>query len=68
MKRAVLLFMGIVVAGTYLWPGLREIGLVAFPGDLVTEVRGYRLHVPIGLSLLITAAIYGAWRLLEPRR
>jgi hypothetical protein len=62
------MFVVVVVAGTYLWPWLREIGLVRFPGDLVTEVRGYRLHVPIGLSLLITAAIYGAWRLLEPRR
>ena len=53
--------------GTCLWPGLREIGLAGLPGDVVTEVQGYRFHVPLGLSLLITAAIYGAWRLLEPR-
>ena len=68
MKRAVLLFVGIAVLGAILWPGLREIGLVGFPGDLVTEIRGYRVHVPLGLALLITAAIHGAWRLLEPRR
>ena len=67
MKRAALLFLLVAVAGTCLWPGLREIGLAGLPGDLVTEVSGYRVHVPLGLSLLITAAIAGAWWLLEPR-
>jgi hypothetical protein len=67
MKRAALLFLFFAVAGTLIWPGLREIGLTGFPGDLVTDVSGYRLHVPVGLSLLITAAVTGAWKLLQPR-
>ncbi len=67
MQRAATLFLLIAVIGTCLWPGLREIGLAGLPGDVVTEVQGYRFHLPLGLSLLITAAIYGAWRLLEPR-
>jgi hypothetical protein len=66
MKRAAILFLVIVVACTYLWPWLREAGLAAMPIDLVTEVEGYRFHVPLGLSLLITAAIAGAWSLLDP--
>lgn len=68
MKRSVILFLVILALATYLWPWLREIGLVRLPGNVVTEVRGYRLHVPLGLSLLISAAISGAWWMLDPRR
>ena len=68
MKRAIILFVVVAVLGTLLWPGLREIGLARFPGDLVAEIGGYRLHVPVGLSLLVSAAIWGAWRMLEPQR
>jgi hypothetical protein len=33
----------------------------------MTDIQGYRLHLPIGTSLLITCAIAGAWWMLEPR-
>ncbi len=67
MGRALTLFILVAMVGTLLWPGLREIGLTGLPGDVVANLSGYRVHVPLGLSLLVTAAIYGAWRLLEPR-
>lgn len=67
MKRALTLFSLVTLAGMMLWPGLREIGLTGLPGTVVTDVYGYRLYVPFGLSALITAAVWGAWRLLEPR-
>lgn len=67
MKRLVILFLVVLVASTYLWPWLYDIGLAGFPGDVVTELRGYRLHVPLGLSFIITAAVGGTWWLLDPR-
>jgi hypothetical protein len=67
MGRALTLFILVVMVGTLLWPGLREIGLNGLPGDIVATVRGYRVHVPLGLSLVVSFAIYAAWRLLEPR-
>jgi hypothetical protein len=67
MKRALTLFLLVAIVGTLLWPGLREIGLTDLPGDVVANVRGYRVHMPLGLSFLVSVAIYGAWRMLEPR-
>lgn len=67
MKRTALLFLVILSIATYLWPWLRELGLLGLPGDVMTDIRGYRLHLPISTSLLITSAIVGAWRMLEPR-
>jgi hypothetical protein len=60
-------FLVILGIATYLWPWLRELGLARLPGDVMTDIQGYRLHLPISTSLLITGAIAGAWRMLEPR-
>jgi Protein of unknown function (DUF2905) len=65
VKRLAILFLALLAAGTYLWPGLRELGLAGVPGDLTTVVQGYRLHLPIGTALLISAVISGVWRLLD---
>jgi Protein of unknown function (DUF2905) len=65
VKRLAVLFLALLAVGTYLWPWLRELGLAAVPGDLTAVVQGYRLHLPIGTALLISAAVAGAWRLLD---
>jgi hypothetical protein len=67
VRRPTFLFLVILAAGAYLWPWLREIGLFGLPGDTVTDLQGYRLHLPIGTALLISAAISGVWWLLDPR-
>lgn len=65
MKRSAILFLALLAVATYLWPWLRELGLAGVPGDLTTVVQGYRLHLPIGTALLISAVISGVWRLLD---
>jgi hypothetical protein len=60
-----ILFLALLAVGTYLWPWLRELGLANVPGDLTTFVQGYRLHLPIGTALLISAVVSGVWRLLD---
>ena len=65
MKRLAILFLALLAVGTYLWPWLRELGLANVPGDLTTFVQGYRLHLPIGTALLISAVVSGVWRLLD---
>lgn len=65
MKRSAILFLALLAVGTYLWPWLREIGLLGLPGDLTTVVQGYRLHLPMGTALLISAVISGVWRMLD---
>jgi hypothetical protein len=65
VKRLSILFLALLVVGTYLWPWLRELGLANVPGDLTTVVQGYRLHLPIGTALLISAVVSGVWRLLD---
>jgi len=65
VKRMVLLFLVLLALGTYLWPGLRELGLAGVPGDMTTVVQGYTLHLPIGTALLISLLVSGAWRLLD---
>ena len=65
MKRLAILFLALLAVGAYLWPWLRELGLANVPGDLTTVVQGYRLHLPIGTALLISAVVSGVWRLLD---
>jgi hypothetical protein len=66
VKRLTTLFLIILAVGSFLWPWLREIGLMGLPGDVMTEFQGYRLHLPISTALLISGAMYGAWRMLQP--
>jgi hypothetical protein len=65
VRRSAILFLMVLAAGIYLFPWLRELGLVALPGDLTTMVQGHRVHLPIGTALLISAVIIGVWRLLD---
>jgi hypothetical protein len=65
VKRLAVLFLALLALGTYLWPWLRELGLAGVPGDMTTVVQGYRLHLPIGTAVLISAVVSGVWRLLD---
>jgi hypothetical protein len=65
VKRTAILFLALLALGIYLWPWLRELGLAGVPGDLTAVVQGYRLHLPIGTALLISAVVSGVWRLLD---
>jgi Protein of unknown function (DUF2905) len=66
VKRSATLFLVLLAVGGYLWPWLRELGLAGLPGDLTALVEGYRLHLPIGTALLISAVVSGVWRMLDP--
>ena len=66
MRRSATLFLVLLAVGGYLWPWLRELGLAGLPGDLTALVEGYRLHLPIGTALLISAVVSGVWRMLDP--
>lgn len=66
MLRWLVLFGAILVLGGLLFPYLRQLGLAQLPGDVIVELDGYRLFLPFTTSLLISSAIAGAWRLLEP--
>jgi hypothetical protein len=65
VKRLAILFLALLAVGTYLWPWVRELGLAGVPGDMTAVVQGYRLHLPIGTALLISAVVSGVWRLLD---
>jgi Protein of unknown function (DUF2905) len=66
VRRSATLFLVLLAVGGYLWPWLRELGLAGLPGDLTALVEGYRLHLPIGTALLISAVVSGIWRMLDP--
>jgi hypothetical protein len=66
VRRSATLFLVLLAVGGYLWPWLRELGLAGLPGDLTALVEGYRLHLPIGTALLISAVVSGVWRMLDP--
>lgn len=65
MKRWMLFFGGLLVAGSMLWPWLREMGLAGLPGDVTVDWQGVELHLPIATAALIAAALTGVWRLLD---
>ena len=66
MARWLITFGILVVAGSLLWPSLHQLGLRSLPGDMAVDfVPGFNFHLPITTSLLISALIAGAWRLLD---
>ena len=66
MLRWLMVFGGILVLNGITFPFLHEVGLAQLPGDVVLDLEGYRFFLPVTTSLLISSAIAGAWRLLEP--
>jgi hypothetical protein len=43
----------LVVAGLLVW-GLARVGFVRLPGDFTVEVGGVRIHLLLGLSILLS--------------
>ncbi len=66
MLRWLFVFGAVLVVGSLTFPSLRQLGLAQMPGDIILELEGYRFFLPFTTSLLISSAIAGAWRLLEP--
>jgi hypothetical protein len=53
-----LIFFGLVlVAVGLLWPLVAKLGLGRLPGDIVIERENFRLYLPIGTSVLISAIL-----------
>lgn len=66
MLRWLIVFGAVLVVGSLTFPLLRGLGMAWMPGDVTLELQGYRLFLPFTTSLLISSAVAGAWRLLEP--
>jgi hypothetical protein len=52
----VILGLVLVVLGL-LWPLIGKLGLGRLPGDIVIERENFRLYVPLGSSLLVSAVL-----------
>jgi hypothetical protein len=53
-----LIVLGLVLlAAGLLWPLLQKVGLGRLPGDIVIERENFRLYLPLGTSLLISAVL-----------
>ena len=53
-----LIFFGLVlVAVGLLWPLVAKLGFGRLPGDIVIERENFRLYLPIGTSVLISAIL-----------
>jgi hypothetical protein len=47
----------VLVAVGLLWPVIAKIGLGRLPGDAVIERDNFRIYLPIGTSVLISAVL-----------
>lgn len=57
MARWLIIFGIALVAAGLLWPVLQKIGLGRLPGDIVVERDNFVLYLPLGTSLLLSAAL-----------
>ena len=57
MSRFLITLGLILIAAGLLWPLLQKIGWGRLPGDIVIERESFRLYVPLGTSLLISALV-----------
>lgn len=57
MSRTLIIFGLVLVAAGLLWPFIAKLGLGRLPGDIVIERENFRLYLPLGTSVLISAAV-----------
>jgi len=57
ISRLLIIFGLVLVAMGLLWPVIAKLGLGRLPGDIVIERENFRVYLPIGTSLLISAAL-----------
>jgi hypothetical protein len=56
-SRLLIIFGLVLVALGLLWPLIAKLGLGRLPGDIVIERENFRLYLPLGTSLLISAVL-----------
>lgn len=57
MQKFLIVFGLILVALGVLWPLVTKLDLGRLPGDIVIERDGFRFHLPLATSLLISAVL-----------
>ncbi len=57
ISRLLIIFGLVLVAVGLLWPMIAKLGLGRLPGDIVIERGNFRLYLPIGTSVLISAVL-----------
>jgi len=57
VSRLLIIFGLVLIAMGLLWPMIAKLGLGRLPGDIVIERDNFRLYLPIGTSLLISAIV-----------
>jgi hypothetical protein len=57
VSRLLIIFGLVLVAVGLLWPMIAKLGLGRLPGDIVIERGNFRLYLPIGTSVLISAVL-----------
>ena len=66
ISRLLIIFGLVLVAVGLLWPLVAKLGLGRLPGDIVIERENFRLYLPIGTSVLISAILSLILWLLSP--
>ena len=56
-SRLLIVFGVVLVALGLLWPLIAKLGLGRLPGDIVIERENFRLYLPLGTSLLLSAVL-----------
>jgi len=56
-SRLLIIFGVVLIALGLLWPLIAKLGLGRLPGDIVIERENFRLYLPLGTSLLISAVL-----------
>ena len=56
-RSLLIVFGAVLILAGLLWPWLQRIGLGRLPGDIVVERESFRLYIPIGTSILVSAAV-----------
>lgn len=57
VPRLLIIFGLVLVVLGLLWPVIAKFGLGRLPGDIVIERENFRLYLPLGTSVLISAAL-----------
>jgi len=57
VSRLLIIFGLALVALGLCWPFLAKLGLGRLPGDIVIERENFRLYLPLGSSLLVSAVL-----------
>ena len=57
ISRLLIIFGVVLIALGLLWPWIAKLGLGRLPGDIVIERENFRLYIPLGTSILISAVL-----------